>query len=442
MAQYNKDTQDFIANNKTLFETVMIADRDGEVAHPTSPLAVSIHTPSYGGVDVTSKNRMKVSNYQTVFFNTFQFGKETDVWDEQATNGASAVHNSTTNNVDMEVTATAGSKIVRQSCNVMRYIPGRVSTLTTSIRLGEPVAGIRKRVGLFDENNGIFFELDGEVYSVVVRSSVTGSVVEDRVARDDWNGDKMDGTGPSGLLADVTKQQILSIEYEWYGAGQVKVGFTMNGITHFIHTFNHANVNALPWASTPFVPHRLELENLTGGQAGPTYLYQGSVSVISDGDSERIGVPMSSMTSLVGTGMPLVNTFYPVISIRLKSSALNGIAIPSSFQVSTTDNTTLFYNVVRNATITGGVWADHPDSNSFVQIHQYTGDAAVISGGTVVDAGAIPSGHGGQVVFDQTVAYQISRGNLGTTSDTYTIAVASSGANKDAIAAITWIEQR
>jgi len=39
----------------------------------------------------TSKNRMKISTYQTDFFNTFQYGKETDVWDESTASGGSAI---------------------------------------------------------------------------------------------------------------------------------------------------------------------------------------------------------------------------------------------------------------------------------------------------------------------------------------------------------------
>ena len=49
----------------------------------------------------TSKNRIKVSLYQTTFFNTFQYGKETDVWDELTANGGAATWNTNTNNVDM-----------------------------------------------------------------------------------------------------------------------------------------------------------------------------------------------------------------------------------------------------------------------------------------------------------------------------------------------------
>jgi len=108
--------------------------------------------------DYTSKNRIKVSPFETLFFNTFQFGKETDVWDEAVTAGGSAVHDPTVSGVIMEVDGTAGAQVIRQTRNVMRYIPGRSSELSFAIRLEAPVQGVRRRFGLFDERDGIFFE--------------------------------------------------------------------------------------------------------------------------------------------------------------------------------------------------------------------------------------------------------------------------------------------
>jgi hypothetical protein len=42
MAQFRKDTQQFLDNNKSLFETSMIATKDGEVVEATNPLPVTL----------------------------------------------------------------------------------------------------------------------------------------------------------------------------------------------------------------------------------------------------------------------------------------------------------------------------------------------------------------------------------------------------------------
>ena len=427
--------------------------------HPTEPNLNDLHKsttynpkgqPTLRVVDAqagyTSKNRIKISDYQAIFFNTFQYGKETDVWDEYTSLGGAAVHNTNTNNVDMSVNGTLGSIVIRQTRNTMRYIPGRTSTLTYAIRFQTPITGIRRRIGLFDENNGFYFEDAGVLnaqglpeYNVVVRSKTSGVVVETRIPRSQWNGDKLDGTGPSGIIADATKQQMVNFEYEWYGAGQIVFGWTIAGHTHTIHTFNHANLSSLPWCSTPFLPIRLELENLTG-VSGTHYLYQGSNSLISEGVPDKLGIAQNITSPITGRTMQSANTFYPILSIRLKDTALKGIVLPTFFQAATTDNTSVFYKLVRNATLTGANWTDMMDTNAFTQ---YDISSTGYTGGIDLDSGFVISGGGGTGIrLDANTLYQIGRGSMGTVSDTLTLAVACPNANKSALAAMTWIEQR
>ena len=394
----------------------------------------------------TSKNRLKISNYQTDFFNTFQYGKETDVWDESTTNGGSATWNSDTNWIDMAVNNTQGSKVIRQTRNVMRYLPGRSSQLTYAVRLQTPVVGIRRRFGLYDDANGFFFEDAGVIgadglpeYNVVVRSSTSGSMVENRIPRSQWNGDRLDGLGNSGIVADSTKAQMITFDYEWYGAGQIIVGFVINGYTYIVHTFNHANIVTVPWSSTPFLPIRLEIENLTG-VAGTHYLYQGSNSLISEGEATKLGIAENITSPITGRTMSAANTFYPILSIRLKSAALKGIVLPTFFQAATVDNTSVFYKLVRNATLTGDNFVDMPDANAFTQ---YDVSATSYTGGIDIDSGFVIAGGGGTGIrLDQSTEYQLGRGSMGTVSDTLTLAMACPNTNKDALAAMTWIEQR
>lgn len=437
MAQYRTDQRRYLNNGNTIFEVVMSADQYGTIERNT---------------EFTSKNRAKVSTYETVFFNTFQYGKETDVWDESTANGASAVHNINTNNIDMAVTNTLGSKVIRQTKNVQKYIAGRTSTVTFAVRLETPVTGIRRRFGMFEDNNGFYFEDAGVIgpdglpeYNVVVRSSASGSLLETRVPRSQWNGDKLNGLGPSGITADPTKQQIVNFEYEWYGAGQIVIGFTINGFNHVIHTFNHANLNNLPWASTPFLPIRVELENLTG-VAGTHYLYQGSNSIILEGSPDTLGIAESILSPITGTVMSDANAWYPILSLRLKPTALKGIVLPTSFQVVTEDNTTIFYKVCRNTVIgTGGsTWTNSPSADAFTQYQTYTSPSAITeaNNGIALVSGFVSAGSASVIDLNADAANQIGRTSLGTVSDTITILCASSGTNKEVVAALTWIEQR
>ena len=384
--------------------------------------------------DYTSKGRLKVSNPEVIFFNTFQYGIETDVWDSSTANGGTAVFDAATSSIDMAVTSTLNSECIRQTHNVQRYIPGRSSELTFAVKLTTPVSGIRRRFGLFDGTDGIYFEDNGGDYACVIISG--GSVT--RVARASWNGDKLDGAGASGITADATAQQIVCLDYEWYGAGQVVFSFVIGGEKRVIHTFNTGNVLALPWCKTPFLPIRLELKNTTGA-TGTHHMYQGSNSLVVEGNSIRLGTPQNALTPLAGVTLTTANTFYPVLSIRLKSTALGGVVLPSLFQASSLDNTSVFYKIIRNATL-NGTWVDQEDTNAFTQ-YNVTSTGA-ITDGIVLDSGYVGAGNTAVINLNQSGNYQIGRSALGTVSDTFTIAIAAVNANKAGIASLTWIEQR
>ena len=230
--------------------------------------------------EYTSKNRLKVSDYETLFFNTFQYGIETDIWDTETTGTSSAAWDGETNQILLSIGGTAGDKVIRQTKNVQKYVPGRASTISFAVTLKAPVEGIRKRFGMFDtEFNGFWFEdsgvwVDGiPQYNCVVSNGGTPIVV----SRSNWNGDKLDGTGVSGIVADPTKIQLINVSYEWYGAGEVRFGFVVDGYEYIVHSHQNANRHTLPWAQTPFLPIRMELEALSTVVGGPFTMVQGSI---------------------------------------------------------------------------------------------------------------------------------------------------------------------
>lgn len=386
----------------------------------------------------TSKDRLKVSNVETTFYSSFQFGKDV-LWEESVSNGGSAVWDANAAVVDLTTTSTLNSQVLYQSKNVMRYIPGRASTVAGAYRLSAVKAGMRYRWGLFDENNGAYFEVDGEELYCVVRTKTTGTIVENRVPRSLWNGDKLNGEGRSGLNIDLTKQQLLAIDYEWYGAGEVKYYFVIDGRRRLVHTTSHANHLSTVWSATPFLPIRMEVKNTTGVTGGGK-LHIGSISYAVEGNSAYQGAVNNMTTPIAGIDTNTANTFYPIISGRLKSTALQAVVVPLSFQIATLDNTSLHYKVYINATLTGGTWVDTLNPEP---ITQYNYTATALSGGVEIYGGFQVSGSGApQIVFDPGVNAQLGRTSLGTVSDIFTIAAATTNANKKVVCSVNWLEQR
>ena len=191
------------------------------------------------------------------------------------------------------------------------------------------------RAGTFDDQNGVFWQYDGNTFSVVKRSAtfqlagfisvnsnsnlMTGQntrftqqlaagdkivlrgmthtvtsiiddfnmtvnpdfrgainqtgvkaakILEKQVIQSNWNVDRCDGTNsvynPSGYLLDVSKMQMIGIQWTWYGAGFID--FMLRGpegkyIT--VHRMKNSNVNREAYMRSGNQPVRYEVANET-----------------------------------------------------------------------------------------------------------------------------------------------------------------------------------
>lgn len=391
----------------------------------------------------TSKNRVKVSGFEVTDFAAYTNGKDGDIWDELITGTGSATYDEYQSMVLLEVGSAAGDSVIRQTKRVQRYIPGRQSEVSMVFRWFPIAAGVRRRLGLFDELDGMYFEDggNGEFY-VVIRRNTAGGTIENRVARADWNVDPLDGTGPSGITAVPEAIQQVSIEYEWYGAGQVEFNFVINNNKYPIHQFNHANIVEYTWAASASLPIRVELTNVTGESAGPHYFWQGSHSFSTEGTTTLLGRQKAISSPLTGYTLSSANTFYPVVAIRLKTNSLRSVVVPDFYAGATLDNTNVFIRVLEGTTVTGGTWIDY-DSESAVQ-YNLTGTA--LSGGTTLDTVFVNATNQGNIYrLPERGITQLNRRTtttLGDTASTFVIAIASTNANKDGWASLGWIEVR
>jgi hypothetical protein len=396
------------------------------------PIDRSINSDNF-----TTKDRLKVSEVTTTYFTSFQFGP-TGEWDPSTSSGGTITYNATLGGMDLGVSSTLNSQSIFQSRRVMSYVPGRSSGLSGAYRLSNLTSGIRYRWGIFDENNGAFFEVNGDDINCVVRSNTTGSVVDSSVPRSSWNEDKLDGSGRSGIILDLTKQQLPYIEYEWYGAGEVKYYFLIDGRKRLVHVASHANRISTVYCRTPFLPLRAEVKNLTGASGGGT-LYYGSVSHVSEGNADRRGQVANVASPITGYTLTTAGTYYPIFSGRLKSTTLNALVKPLGFRLSTLGHTEgLHFKVLFSGTLTGGTWVDAAVVDP---VSQFNTTATAISSPYILFAGYQPPATAGQYIeFPQDAP--LGRGSLGTVSDQITLAVAGTSNNTVVMMSVNWIEER
>jgi hypothetical protein len=389
-------------------------------------------------VQHTSKNRRKVSTYEVIDFSTFPFSKNDKDFDEIATSGGSSTHDEYLGMVEMSVGNTAGSSIIRQTKRVQRYLPGRANEATLCTILGD-VVGTTRRVGVFDDLNGAYFETNGTDLYCVIRRNTSGGPVEERVSRDNWNGDKLDGTGLSGITLDLNKIQLIVIEYEWYGAGQVEFKFVIDNNAHSVHQQNTSNNSDYTWSQSGTLPTRYEFTNVDG-TTNPVSMYQGSHSFLTEGTAKLFGKHQSVSLPTTGNAIALANTFYPLVAVRLKTTALSSVVIPDEYAAASFDKTDLFVRTITDATVTGGTWVSIGAESPL----EYNITASGFSGGVVESTKLITEKTMGETLtFPSKAISQIGRKTttiLGDTSQTFLIAGATTDVDKDVWASLGWIE--
>jgi hypothetical protein len=86
---------------------------------------------------------------------------------------------------------------------------------------------------------------------------------EFRVPSYQFNMDTVDGTGPSGYNADMTKIQMVYADYTWYGAGFIRWGLRMvNGDVTYAHKLQHGNTQYQAYMRSGNLPGRFEVQNI------------------------------------------------------------------------------------------------------------------------------------------------------------------------------------
>ena len=441
MAQWNKNTQDFLNQERSLFEVNGVATRDGKIVDRFNRFPVDV-LPA----NADAFGRTRVSNPLTLFDSSHRY-RDNNLWDSLVVGTASTIGFATTAGlVNMTVGVGSTASVIRETTKVFSYQPGKSLLVMNTFVPATPKANLRQRIGYFGADNGMYFEIDGTTAYFVERSLSTGT--ETRVAQSSWNIDKLDGTGISGITLDITKAQILYMDIEWLGLGTVRIGFVINGKFVHCHSFHHANIIQSTYITTASLPLRYEISN-TGITTSSSTLKQVCSSVISEGGYELRGLQQAVSTPIIApVDLPTPRgTYYPVISLRLKApinsqpDRLDAIVIMTALSIMGTGNGPQYnWQVRASATTSGGIWESAgPDSAI-----EYKLDGGSVTGGRVLASGFLTSANQSSqsvdILKEALFKFQLERNGLTKTPYELTLVAASDTAGADIYASMDWEE--
>lgn len=265
--------------------------------------------------------RLRISSPLTLFDSKQIVDSGSIFFDDQEVSGGSttSVYSQNRASTIMGVGNLAAGNRVRQTRQRFNYQPAKSQLIFCTFVLGEESTGITRRVGYFDDDNGVFLEQDDTGYYFVIRSNVSGTPLDTRVGSADWN-----LRSEKFATQDFTKSQILIIDFEWLGVGSVRFGFVIDGIIYYYHSFYNANNLDSVYMSTPNLPIRYEIDN--DGTGASAELEQICSSVISEGGLQTTGISHSISRGSSTASINANNVWFPVLSLRLKDTH-KGISI-------------------------------------------------------------------------------------------------------------------
>lgn len=359
MAQYRIDRNQYLNDGKTIFEVNMLSDK-----------------LTAGGGLVDAFGRIRVGEPFTLFDSSHRY-QLNDKWSTANTGNATMVYITNESSVFMNVASANNDRVIRETKRVFPYQPGKSLLSISSFKFDTPKANLVQRIGHYGANNGVFFENDSGTNYFVIRSDISGSIVETRVAQDNWNFDKFGTVDPNTGAAnsafaiaghgalDVSKTQIFFTDIEWLGVGDVRCGFYVDGKPMVGHTFHSENELESVYMRTATLPVRQEIFN-KGPTASNSSMKQICSTVISEGGYQGRSKPYSAGTNLSTlTSLPTGNTFYPVVSLRLSPNTPDAVILPISFDILTATNNVLYrYKIVKNATLGNTSWQSHYTNTS------------------------------------------------------------------------------
>jgi hypothetical protein len=398
-------------------------------------------TPAITPATMDAFGRLRVSELQTIFDAKTIYDDAPLYFVNNTAGGGTVVFALATASNALTVPGGAGARATRQSRRYLDYQPGKSQKIELTYNLGSgPQANIAKRVGFFDNGNGVFYQAKGLVNQFVRRSNTTGAAVDTEYDQSAWNIDRLDGQGKSGINLDTAQAQILTMDLEWLGVGTVRYGFIIDGRIVYAHAAQRANVASTVWAQTPNLPVRWEIENLAASAGGS--LNAICCTVGSESAAQLLGLSRPADRGI--TGILTNQTLRQLIAIRLKAAYNRATVVPRLINLLSSTNSNARWVAQINPTVTGGpaaVWV--PKTNSAIEydVTRTTGGAGTLNEDGIDVGSGYFSSSADSASLELAGTYALASDYAGV-SDILVIGIQNlAAANETYFGSITWSEE-
>jgi hypothetical protein len=180
------------------------------------------------------------------------------------------------------------------------------------------------------------------------------------ITQSNWNGDKLDGTGPSGVTLVPTNGNVYQINVQYLGFGSVEFKVEVTGNNNnpdFVtaHTIHFPNTQTSTSVSQPAFPFTMAA--YSAGSTTNVYVHSASFAGFNAGEKLLNGPRLTYVAETSGFVGSSASTYYPLFTIRndyvyggrANQSVVNLLSMAGSHD----DATPVTFFLIRNATLVG-----------------------------------------------------------------------------------------
>lgn len=374
-------------------------------------------------VSTESQGRVRIAENTVVFDAYFVNSDRASSFNKKETGSGTVTRDSGLGRMELETTTANGDRAVYQS-NYFHYVAGQTFIVGFTGVFGATDANCRKRMGYFDDDDGIYLEYDGTNLSFNIRTNVTG---ESDVSINSSSWDNQDFT------FDETKYYLWQIDFLWQGAGPVSLWVFDGKNRTRLHTISNSGVSGFAYMRNPNLPIRFEIINV-GTTSSAQLLAMSCVQLSTEG-RQNVGIQNRSASNVVAGGKSIITgSFRPMLSIRLKSAYARGLIQILGTRILAATNDDIVFRLVKNASLTASSWTS-AGADSAVE---YDTSATAFSGGTILDEGFVAKSGGAPSEIAET--FETIQSDFDGTADIVTVVAQSLTTNATVYAALTWTE--
>lgn len=284
----------------------------------------SLNLASLSIIDSVQETKLNIGNVSFDSYGNLQVTEKTPILELKSCFGISALRDSIetvgtggltnlgNSEYDLQVIAP-NDVVILKSAERCNYVAGSGAEFNIGVRVPSIAAHQTAEWGVYDGKDGFLFRLS--VSGIALVTCRNG--VETTVSQNEFNCDKLDGNGESGVIYNASVNIMYSIVYSWNGYVDFRIVATDKFNVLRAISIHKCVPSIQPYVNNPTLPFYACLKNMANYDAPPSHL------LVADRNYSILGKynPVIRSNAAYCLDCPVFSSgFKPIISIRRKNS--------------------------------------------------------------------------------------------------------------------------